>query len=52
VEVPSAREQLRLELAGVGHPAIALRIGVPTRTDAPPPSPRREVSEVITLPGQ
>lgn len=51
VEIPAARQQLRELLGGVGYPAIALRIGVPLRAAAPPPSPRRDVSDMISLQG-
>jgi hypothetical protein len=51
VELPASRQQVRELLAGVGYPAIAMRIGVPAPTAAPPPSPRREASDVISLRG-
>ncbi|MEV0134617.1 nitroreductase family protein [Dactylosporangium sp. NPDC050688] len=41
VEVPAARAMLRRMLGDVGHPAMAVRIGVPARLDAPPATPRR-----------
>jgi hypothetical protein len=53
VEMPSTREALRRMLAGVGYPAVALRIGVPVDpADVPPASARRPGSDVIALPGQ
>ncbi|RQX02606.1 Acg family FMN-binding oxidoreductase [Micromonospora inaquosa] len=47
IEVPSAREQLRLALGRFGTPQMALRIGYgqPGR-----PTPRRGVDEVLDLP--
>jgi nitroreductase len=51
VELPAARQQLRELLGSVGYPAIAMRIGVPARAASPPPSPRREVTDVIGLQG-
>jgi hypothetical protein len=51
VEMPSTREQLRHLLGGLGHPAIAMRVGVPVDPDDPPPaSVRRAGSDVIDLP--
>jgi hypothetical protein len=51
VEVPQARTALRRLLGWVGHPAIALRIGYPAGSDAPPRSVRRSGTDVIGLPG-
>ncbi|GLZ58298.1 nitroreductase [Micromonospora sp. NBRC 107095] len=47
IEVPSAREQLRLSLGRLGTPQMVLRIGYgqPGR-----PTPRRDVDEVLDLP--
>ncbi len=47
IEVPSAREQLRLSLGRFGTPQMVLRIGYgqPGR-----PTPRRGVDEVLDLP--
>ncbi|SCE73027.1 hypothetical protein GA0070607_0884 [Micromonospora coriariae] len=47
IEVPTAREQLRLSLGRFGMPQMALRIGYgrPGR-----PTPRRSVEEVLDLP--
>jgi len=51
VEMPSTRESLRRLLGGVGHPAIAMRIGIPVDPDKPPPaSIRRSGTDVIDLP--
>jgi nitroreductase len=51
VEMPVTRESLRRLLGGVGHPAIAMRIGVPVQPDDPPPaSIRRSGTDVIDLP--
>jgi nitroreductase len=51
VEMPATREQLRQILGGVGHPAIALRVGVPVDPNDPPPaSVRRCDTDVIELP--
>jgi nitroreductase len=51
VEMPSTRESLRALLGGVGHPAVAMRIGVPVNPDDPPPaSIRRSGTDVIDLP--
>ena len=51
VEMPTTREQLRQLLGGLGHPAIALRVGVPVDPDDPPPaSVRRSGTDVIELP--
>src|SRR5205814_3709135 len=41
VEVPASRELLRTILAGIGHPLIALRVGVAEPVHALPPTPRR-----------
>ncbi len=35
--MPSTREVLRRMLGGVGHPAVAMRIGLPVNPDDPPP---------------
>ncbi|MEU4240711.1 nitroreductase family protein [Actinoplanes sp. NPDC026619] len=45
IEVPAARDQLRRSLGRPGHPQIVIRFGygMPSR-----PTPRREVSEVLT----
>jgi nitroreductase len=51
VEMPATREMLRRLLGGVGHPAIAMRIGVPVNPDdPPPPSIRRSGTDAIDLP--
>jgi hypothetical protein len=44
---------LRRLLGGVGHPAIAMRIGVPVQDAEPvPASIRRSGTETIGAPGQ
>jgi nitroreductase len=48
VEVPAARRLLRDLLGGIGHPMLALRIGVPT-DGTPAPAPRRAVDEVVEI---
>ncbi|WP_433203044.1 hypothetical protein ACQP00_33430 [Dactylosporangium sp. CS-047395] len=48
IEVPGVRGALRGLLGGVGNPAVALRIGVPVLEDAPPASPRRSPSTVLS----
>lgn len=51
VEMPATREVLRRMLGGIGHPAVAMRIGVPVNPDDPPPaSIRRSGTDVIDLP--
>ena len=51
VEMPSTREAVRRLLGGVGHPAVAMRVGVPVDPDDPPPaSIRRSGTDVIDLP--
>jgi hypothetical protein len=51
VEMPATRESLRHLLGGIGHPAIALRFGVPVDgSTAPPKTPRRSGHDVIDLP--
>jgi nitroreductase len=51
VEMESTRESLRRLLGGVGHPAVAMRIGLPVNPDDPPPaSIRRSGTDVIDLP--
>lgn len=41
VEEPATRQVLRHLLGGIGHPCIAMRIGVPdTRQESPPRTPR------------
>lgn len=53
VEVVSVRVALRRLLGGVGHPAIALRVGVPVDGIEPvPPSVRRSGTDTVGLPGQ
>ncbi|EXG82487.1 Acg family FMN-binding oxidoreductase [Cryptosporangium arvum] len=52
VEVSSARRALRTLLGGSDHPAIALRIGVPADTAAPPRTVRRPNSDALGFPGQ
>ena len=53
VEVPAVRVALRRLLGGVGHPAIAMRVGVPVDDLEPvPPSARRSGTDTIDLPGQ
>ncbi|WP_433043498.1 hypothetical protein [Dactylosporangium sp. CS-033363] len=54
IEVPGVRGALRGLLGGVGNPAVALRIGVPVQEDAPPASPRRSPSTVLSsgVPGE
>ncbi|MGI5175740.1 Acg family FMN-binding oxidoreductase [Dactylosporangium sp. CA-152071] len=53
VEVPAVRVALRRLLGGVGHPAIAMRVGVPVDDLEPvPPSVRRSGTDTIGLPGQ
>jgi nitroreductase len=51
VEVPQAYAALRRLLGWAGHPAIALRIGLPGDPEPPPPSARRAGTDVIGLPG-
>ncbi|GIJ71511.1 Acg family FMN-binding oxidoreductase [Virgisporangium ochraceum] len=51
VEVPQAQAALRRLLGWAGHPAIALRIGLPGDPEPPPASARRTGTEVIGLPG-
>ncbi|MEV8510464.1 nitroreductase [Actinoplanes sp. NPDC051475] len=45
IEVPAAREQLRLSLRRMGTPQMALRIGY---GDPGRPAPRRDVDDVLT----
>jgi hypothetical protein len=53
VEVLPVRVALRRLLGGVGHPAIAMRIGVPVDgTEPVPPSIRRSGTDTIGAPGQ
>ncbi|GAA0222424.1 Acg family FMN-binding oxidoreductase [Cryptosporangium japonicum] len=52
VEIASARRALRSLLGAAGHPAIALRIGVPADTDAPPRTVRRPNSDALGFPGR
>jgi nitroreductase len=53
IEVDAARQALRRLLAGVGYPAIALRIGVPVDPhDVPPPSIRRSGADVVGPPDE
>jgi nitroreductase len=49
VEVPAARGLLRDLLGGIGHPALALRVGVPG--DGPPPdgTPRRPAADTVEV---
>jgi hypothetical protein len=44
IEVPSAREQLRIALGRYGSPQMVLRIGY---SEAPTPTPRRDLTDVI-----
>lgn len=46
IEVASSRRLLRDLLGGLGHPMIAVRIGVPA-DGPPPPAPRRPANEII-----
>nr|BFE60514.1 NAD(P)H nitroreductase [Dactylosporangium thailandense] len=48
VEVAGVRNALRGLLGGVGNPAVAMRIGVPVQEDAPPATPRRSPSAVLS----
>jgi hypothetical protein len=51
IEMPATREAIRRLLGGVGHPAVAMRIGVPVDPDDPPPaSIRRSGTDAIDLP--
>ncbi|GGM68070.1 Acg family FMN-binding oxidoreductase [Dactylosporangium sucinum] len=53
VEVESVRTALQRLLGGVGHPAIALRVGHPAPDAAPVPvSTRRSGTDTVGLPGQ
>jgi nitroreductase len=47
IEVPATRRVLRELLGGLGHPMIALRIGVPADAPPPPAAPRRPTDEII-----
>jgi hypothetical protein len=47
IEVPTTRSLLRELLGGVGHPMIALRMGVPADGPLPPAVPRRSAHEII-----
>jgi nitroreductase len=49
VEVPESRRLLRDLLAGIGHPAIVLRIGLPGSTAPAPAAPRRTAAEAVEL---
>jgi hypothetical protein len=50
VEVPWPRQLLRGLLAGVGEPFLVIRIGyLPAGTPLPPPAPRRDPRDVITI---
>ena len=51
VEVPASRHLLSGILAGIGHPLIALRIGVAEPTRGLPPVPRRPAESVIEIEG-
>ena len=46
LELPDLRRELRQVCAGLGHPQMVLRLG---RTGASPQTPRRPVSEVLTV---
>ncbi|WP_426503462.1 hypothetical protein ACPPVO_38340 [Dactylosporangium sp. McL0621] len=48
VEVAGVRNALRSLLGGVGNPAVGMRIGVPGPDDAPPATPRRTPSAVLS----
>ncbi|MEU7867219.1 nitroreductase [Dactylosporangium sp. NPDC049140] len=48
VEVAGVRNALRSLLGGVGNPAVGMRIGVPGPDDAPPATPRRMPSAVLS----
>ncbi|MDG6109972.1 nitroreductase [Dactylosporangium aurantiacum] len=49
VEVPAARAMLRRMLGDVGHPAMAVRIGVLAKLDAPPVTPRRRSVSTVEV---
>jgi nitroreductase len=53
IEVAGVRQALRRLLGGVGHPAIAMRIGVPVGGAVPVPvTVRRSGTDTVGLPGQ
>ena len=52
IEVPAVRQALRRLLGGVGHPAIAMRIGTPVDARPVPATTRRPGTDTIGLPGQ
>jgi hypothetical protein len=53
IEVVPVRQALHRLLGGVGHPAIAMRVGVPVNGIAPVPATiRRSGTDTIGLPGQ
>jgi hypothetical protein len=53
IEVLPVRQALRRLLGGVGHPAIAMRVGVPVDGIEPvPASIRRSGTDTVGLPGQ
>jgi len=49
IEVPFARLRLRSLLSGVGHPVIAIRLGVAADPTPAPATPRRPADEIIEL---
>lgn len=49
IEVPAARQQLRIMLGGIGHPALVLRIGMPFMAAGPTASPRRAPADVVEI---
>ena len=49
IEVPFARWRLRRLLAGIGHPVIAIRLGVAAEQTPAPATPRRPADEIIEV---
>jgi len=49
VEVPQTRQTLQRLLANLGQPFLALRIGVRTHHDEPPPTPRLPAEQTIEI---
>lgn len=47
IEVPEARQLLRTQLPGAGHPQLVLRVGVDLQPTPPKASPRRPPSDFI-----
>jgi hypothetical protein len=48
LEVPETRARLAAELGVVGHPQMVLRLGHAAGGEAPPATPRRPVTEILT----